>query len=40
MGEHVQASHESHEKLGPVALKILAGYAAIMLIGYVVGGLF
>lgn len=37
MGAHVQ---ERHEKLGPVALKIFACYVSIMLIGYVVGGLF
>ena len=34
------AAQERHEKLGPVALKILAGYVVIMLVGYVVGGLF
>jgi len=37
MGAYVQ---ERHEKLGPVALKIFACYVSIMLIGYVVGGLF
>ena len=37
MGEVVQ---ERHEKLGTVALKILAGYVAIMLVGYVVGSFF
>jgi len=37
MGEYVQ---ERHEKLGPVALKILACYVVIMLVGYGVGSLF
>jgi len=37
MGEVVQ---KSHDKLGTVALQILAGYVAIMLVGYVVGSFF
>jgi hypothetical protein len=34
------ATQERHEKLGPVALKILTGYVVIMLVGFLAGGLF
>jgi|GEM_PF-2933417 len=37
MSEHVQ---ERHEKLGPVALKILGCYVAIMIVGWAIGSLF
>lgn len=37
MNQEVQ---ERHEKLGPVALKILGCYVAIMLVGWLIGGLF
>ena len=37
MSEHVQ---ERHEKLGPVVLKIVGCYVAIMLFSWVVGSLF
>ena len=37
MAEEVQ---ERHEKLGPVALKILGCYVAIMLFSWLVGSMF